>query len=498
MKKGFGALRIGFLIVALLLGSVGIVSAQESNISGTVTTVNGEPLAGVSVYVKGLASLGTITGIDGDYSIKVPKTAKVLVFSFVGMVTQEMLIENRTVVNVQLVSKAINLEELVVVGYGSQSKKTLTGSISSVQSDDLVERPAANTTELLMGKVSGLVTVQSSGLPGDDGAVLQIRGFGSPLILIDGVQGSLANVDPNDIESISTLKDASASVYGARAGNGVILVTTKRGSKTGATINYHGTYSFTQPTFLPERVGALKWAEMLSETGLNPDDYSPKHIVYNPELNTLTDTLNGSPFAGYNWSDALYRSWTPQLQHNISARGGTETVQYFISVGATDQESNFKSGDYDYSRYNVRSNIDVKITDNLNASMDFSYRKSIMDRANFSVSTMYNSLQTAKPVYPFINEADPDRATYSGFLQRSPYYQTFKQFSGWYKNNTNALLGSFELNYSFPMISGLSASARLSYEEVFVQTKSVSKPFNIWEYDPTVITGGDPWILQGT
>ncbi len=497
MKKGYETLKSGFLLGLFLLVSIGLF-AQDRDVTGKVSTTDGEPLTGVSVFVKGMASIGTITGADGAYSITLPEKGEILVFSFVGMTPQEVIVGNQTQIDVQLVSKAIDLDELIVVGYGAQTKKTLTGSVSSVQSEDLTERPAANTTELLIGKVSGLVTRQASGLPGADGATLQIRGFGSPLVLIDGVQGSLAHVDPNDIESISTLKDASASVYGARAGNGVILVTTKRGNNKGASINYHGTYSFTQPTFLPDRVGAQKWAEMLNETGLNVDDYSPKHVIFDQESMTLMDTLNNTPYAGYDWSDALYRAWTPQLQHNISAQGGTDAIKYFVSVGMTDQESNFKSGDYDYYRYNVRSNVDAKINDNLSASVDFSYRRSTLDKANFNASTMYNSLQTAKPVYPYTHEADPTRATYSGFLQRSPYHQTFKDFAGWQDNNTNSLLGAVQLRYSFPMIKGLTATARLSYEEIFVSNKTVSKPFDIYEHDPTVGSEGDPWILQGT
>jgi TonB-linked SusC/RagA family outer membrane protein len=393
--------------------------------------------------------------------------------------------------------ETIGLEEVVAVGYGVQKRATLTGSVGSVKADDLVQRPVANTTELLQGQIAGLQTRQTSGLPGSDGTTLNIRGFGGPLVLIDGVEGALAQVDPNDISSVSVLKDASAAVYGARAGNGVILVTTKRGEDRPAQITYHGTVSLTQPTFLPKQVNATKWAEMLNESGLNSDDYSPAHIRWNDETKSLYNSVTGEPFSGYNWADALYRNWTPQTQHNISARGGSQKVKYFISAGFTDQESNFKAGDYDFNRYNIRSNVDADITDNISASVDFAYRIGILDRANHS--ELYNELQTAKPVYPYIHENDPERAAYSGFLQRSPYAQTFKEFSGSVENKENQLQGAFELRYKFPMVKGLVAKARLSYEEIFSWDKTVSKPFDVWEYNQVNESQGlDPWVLRGT
>ncbi len=489
-----------FRKLSLLIAAIFMVSAvwAQQSITGTVVDDGGEPLPGVAVVIQGTTT-GTVTGIDGKYTLTAPADAELL-FSFVGMKPVTEAVNSRSIIDVTMVVDAIGLEEIVTVGYGVQKKKTLTGAVGNITSEKLTQRPVANSTELLQGQVAGLVTRQESGLPGADGTTIRIRNFGgSPLVLIDGIQGNLAQIDPNDIESITVLKDASAAVYGARAGNGVILVTTKRGNIKPAKITYNGSVSFTQPTFLPNRVDARQWAELLYESGLNPDDYSPNHVSYDPDTKKLTNTMDGSDYPGYDWQDALYRDWTPQQQHNINASGGTKKVKYFISAGFTDQASNFKSGDYDFNRYNIRSNIDAQITNDLSVSVDFSYRSTQLDKANFSTGNMYNSLQTAKPVYPFIHEEDPTRATYSGFLQRSPYYQTFKDYSGFVDNRNNVLQGALELKYDFPMVKGLSAKARLNYEEGFSWNKSVSKPFDVWEYDPIAEQAGeDPWIRRGT
>lgn len=482
-----------------LIAAIFMVSAvwAQVSINGTVVDDKGEPLPGVAVVIQGTTT-GTVTDIDGKFALSAASNA-VLEFSFVGMKSARETVNGRTVINITLFPDAIGLEEVVAIGYGVQKKATLTGAIGNVKADELVQRPVANTTELLQGQIAGLVTRQTSGLPGADGTELSIRGFGSPLVLIDGVQGALAQVDPNDIESISVLKDASAAVYGARAGNGVILVTTKRGTDKAAQITYHGTVSFTQPTFLPDLVNATQWAEMLNESGLKSDDYSPAHIRWNADSKSLSNIVTGEPFTGYDWGEALYRDWTPQTQHNISARGGAKNIKYFISAGFTDQESNFKAGDYDFNRYNIRSNIDAQVTEDLSVSVDFAYRISKLDKANFDIDDMYNSLQTAKPVYPYIHENDPTRATYSGFLQRSPFSQIDSDFSGFRENRENVLQGALELKYKIPFVEGLQAKARLSYEELFSWDKTVSKPFDVWEFNQVAESQGqDPWVKRGT
>jgi len=488
-----------FRKLCLALVAVLIVSAAwaQQSITGTVVDEEGQPLPGVAVVLQGTTT-GTVTNVDGEYTITAPADGA-LQFSFVGMTTVTEPVNNRTTIDVTMQVDAIGLEEVVAVGYGVQKKATLTGSVGNVKAEELTQRPVANTTELLQGQVAGLMTRQSSGLPGADGTTLRIRGFGSPLVIVDGVWGGLAQLDPNDIESVSVLKDASAAVYGARAGDGVILVTTKRGSAKPSKITYHGNVSFAQPTFLPDIVGARKWAELLDESGLNPDDYSPNHVHYDPDTKRLINTMDNSDYEGYEWDEALYRSWTPQQQHNISARGGTEKIRYFISAGFTDQESNFTSGDYDFNRYNLRSNIDADITDELTVSLDFAYRSTVLDKANFGVSEMYNSLQTAKPVYPYEHEADPTRGAASGFLQRSPYHQIIKDFSGFQENRDNVLQGALEIKYKIPFVDGLTAKARLNYEQVFSWDKRVSKPYEVWEYDPIAAQNAeDPWIRWGT
>lgn len=487
------------LVLAFTMFTIGAMAQDSGKVDGVITDGSGAPLPGVSVVVKGSTG-GTITNLDGKYSIAVQGKSDILVFSFIGFKTQETVVDGRTTINVTLEEETVGLDEVVVVGYGVQKKATLTGAVGNVTNEELIQRPVANTTGLLQGQVAGLITRQQSGLPGADGTELRIRNFGgSPLILIDGVVGNLAQVDPNDIESISVLKDASASIYGARAGNGVVIVTTKRGKSGASQINYHGNVSFTQPTFRPKTVGARKWAEMMHETGLNPEDYTPNHVSYNPETKCLTNTLDGSDYEGYNWANEMYRNWTPQHQHNLSAQGGSERISYFVSLGYTKQESNFTSGDYDFRRVNIRSNVDAKVNESLSVSVDFAYRNTMLDKANFGVEEMYNSLQTAKPAYPIIHEEDPLRATYSGFLQRSPYHQLHKDFSGWRKNKYNTLQGKVELKYKLPFIKGLTARAAVRYEGSLAWEKKVSKPFDVWEYDPVAdADGDDPWIRRGT
>ena len=236
------------IVVSTILKDGNILKQQQQQlISGKVTDAYGETLPGVNIIKVG-TSVGALTDLDGNYSIAAT-AGDVLEFSYVGMKTMDVIVKDQFVIDVQMIESSSELEEIIIVGYGAKSKTSLTGAVSSIKSENLLKAPTSNTSELLTGQVSGLMTHQSSGVPGDDNTSISIRGYGNPLILVDGIETSMSRLDPNDIESISILKDASAAIYGARAGNGVILVTTKRGKEGKPKISYHGNISFQQPTF---------------------------------------------------------------------------------------------------------------------------------------------------------------------------------------------------------------------------------------------------------
>ena len=235
----------------------------------------------------------------------------------------------------------------------------------------LQSAPAPNTSQLLVGRLPGLVAKTENSLPGADNANLQIRGYGNALIIVDGLPTPFNRIDPNDIESISILKDASAAIYGARAGNGVILVTTKRG-KTGAPqINYSSTFTYQMPSAFQNTVNAGDWAELRREAalnyGLNPGEFT-EEVVNKYKAGTEAN------FKSYDWRDALFRAGAPMLQQSITVSGGTANLKYFGSLGVTDQQSVFTSRDYFYKRYNARLNVDAKIAENLSMRFDMQYR----------------------------------------------------------------------------------------------------------------------------
>ncbi|MBQ6576755.1 MAG: TonB-dependent receptor [Bacteroidales bacterium] len=317
------------------------VAFAQNRVTGKVTDASGEPIPGVSVLVKGTTN-GTITDLDGNYSLSVP-TGSSLTVSCIGFVTQDVLVGDRSIINVTLEEDALHLEETVVIGYGVQKKVNLTGSVSSVSSEELQSKPVMNTSLAIAGLVPGLSVIQNSGRPGS-GASVKIRGTGTfssagtnPLVLINGFSGSMDDVDPNDIESISFLKDAaSASIYGNRAANGVILIETKKGKAGKTTFTYSNSFGWQRPTELPDFLDSAEYAEYynLAMSNMNrPDAYSAEAIQKfrngsdpdnYPNVNHLEWLLNtGSGF---------------QQQHNVGVRGGNGNTTFNLSVGYRNQE----------------------------------------------------------------------------------------------------------------------------------------------------------------
>ena len=362
--------RIIVLSPSTLINNEQTSTQQQKSISGKVTDSLGGTLPGVSVVVKG-TTIGTITDANGNYNLpNVPSNAT-LVFSFVGMKTQGIVVGNNSTINVELREETIGIEEVVAIGYGTQKKENLTGSVASVSSNLLEKRSVTQSSQLLQGAASGVTVTQASGQPGNDQANIVIRGLGTfsgagnnPLVLVDGVTSSLNSVSPSDIKSISVLKDAaSASIYGSRAANGVILITTKDGTGKGGKlqVSYEAYAGMQEPTQLPQYVDSWTYAEMLNEARNNEGlgKAYPQEVIDKFKSGQFPDE-----YANKQHVKDLFNSGNGlQTRHNISATGSQGGTQYLFSTGYLKQNGIVDK--VDYERYDYRLNLTSKLKDNL-------------------------------------------------------------------------------------------------------------------------------------
>lgn len=368
-KSGKGRQRMGMLL--LMLCSV-LYSFAQVNVSGKVLDELNEPIIGAAVQVKG-TSAGTITDLDGCFQVTVDDVKKaVLVVSYLGYDSQEVPLNGRKTVDVVLFESSTQLEEVTVVAYGVQKKETLTGAIASVDTKDLIKSPNASVANSLAGKITGLSSVQTSGQPGSEDPKLFVRGVGSlteggasPLILVDGVERSFFQMDPNEIESLTVLKDASATaVFGVRGANGVILVTTRRGEEGKAKISVSSSVGVQMPTRMLDMADSYTYAMAMNEVDRN-DDRKATFSPYALDRFRLGDDPIRYP--NVDWREYMMNEMAVQTQHNMNISGGTDRVRYFISLGYLYQNGlfdNFGQDDlgYKYSRYNYRANLDLDIS----------------------------------------------------------------------------------------------------------------------------------------
>ena len=374
MKKAF---RIAVALVICAAFSLQAFAQNATNrVSGTVVS-NGEPVIGASVMVKN-TSVGSATDLDGNFTIQAASDA-VLVVSAIGYQTKEVAVNGASTLNISLEESSTLLEDAVVVGYGVQKKVNLTGAVASVSTEELEGKPIANVLEGLQGTTPGLVIQQGASTPGGT-PTLNIRGYNTmnnndPLVIIDGIEGSLANLNPNDIDQISILKDASSTaIYGSRASNGVVLVTTKKGAAGTVNVNYDMSYGLQQPTALPTVVDSWVYAELYNEAAVN----SGRSTKFTAE--DIAGFRNGG--TNVKWINELYKNYASQQSHNLSVTGGTKTLSYMASLGFLDQNSLFKGPDYGYNRYNGRLNIQHQVTDRLKVGATAQFtRNKIKDHA---------------------------------------------------------------------------------------------------------------------
>lgn len=347
--------------------------AQNVTVSGQVTDETyKEGVIGVSVFVRG-TSTGVITDLDGHYEISVPQ-GSTLVFSCIGYADQEVTVNSQQVINIVLKENTEFLEETVVVAYGTASKATITGALSSIDNTELVKSPVASVTNVLAGSVPGVSSVQGSGQPGADAATIYVRGAGSlsdasssPLVLVDGVERDFSQIDPNEIESISVLKDASSTaVFGVRGANGVILVTTRRGESGKPSISVSSSVGLQQPVATVEPVGSYEYAlfyNIKQDMDGSTSKFSKEAIE---AYRTGSDPIM---YPNVNWNDVMFRKLSVQSKNNVNISGGNDNIKYFISMGYLFQDGIMKQvevldydNNYKYNRYNYRANLDIKVT----------------------------------------------------------------------------------------------------------------------------------------
>lgn len=392
---------LAVMLIVCMNVAVGFELYAQSNtitVKGKVMA-DGEPVIGATVLVKGV-STGTATDMDGNFTLNVASKA-VLVVSSIGYETQEVPVNGRKLINVVLKSDVVALKDVVVVGYGVQKKVNLTGAVSSLSTDELEGKPIANVLEAMQGTTPGLVIQQGTSTPGSVPSI-NIRGLNTmnnndPLVIIDGIEGSLANLNPADIEQVSILKDASSTaIYGSRASNGVVLVTTKKGKAGKVEISYDFMYGVQQPTSLPKIADSWVYAELYNEAAVN----SGRAAKFTPEQ--IAQYRNGGP--NVNWVKELYNRNSPQSSHSVSMTGGNDQLSYMASLGYLDQSSMFKGPDYGYKRYNARLNVSHKVTNNFTLNLTSQFARNDIKEHAYWTEWIIEQANRMPPIYPIKNE----------------------------------------------------------------------------------------------
>lgn len=498
------------LLLALFFFCGFSLVAQEKMVTGIVTT-DGESLPGVTVVVKG-TTIGASTDIDGKYSIKVPNTNITLTFSCVGFKNQEIPLNGKTVVDVVLEQDITKLNEVVVVGFGTQKKVNVTGAVSSVDAEVLDSRPVQNVSQALQGVVPGLNFSQNNkGGTLDNSMNINIRGAGtigdgsnsSPLVLIDGVQGNMNAINPSDIKTISVLKDAaSAAIYGSRAAFGVILITTKSGKAGKTVVSYSGNVRFADAAQIPEMMDSWHFAKYFNEAAAN----SGQGAVFSPEVmerieayqkwqkGQTTDKVDGTvlnannnrwnAYSGANgntdWFAEMYNNWVPSYEHNLSMSGGSEKVTYLISGNFLDQKGLIRHGQDKFKRYSLNGKVNANLSDNMKIIYNSKWMREDYERPSYMSGLFFHNIARRWPTNPV---KDPN----GHYMEGMEILQM--EDGGIDKKQTDYLYQ--QVHFIYEPIQNLKINAQGNYN-----TKTV---FNHWDVLPVYGHDGDgnpyaaPW-----
>jgi TonB-linked SusC/RagA family outer membrane protein len=487
------------LIFVFLINGISIAQ-NIKQVTGRVTDSRGEPLAGVNILVKG-TSTGATSDVTGAYTINASDNS-VLVFSYIGSAGTEMRVNGRSAINIKLESEDKSLSDVVVIGYGTQKKVNVIGSVVTVGTKELVASPVSSISNALAGRLPGAVIQQTSGEPGNDASTITIRGLSTlgnnqPLVVIDGVQGrDMNSLNSNDVESISILKDAAAGIYGARAANGVILITTKHGKEGPLTVNYGFYQGFLSPTALPKMADAATYASMIREAqtyeGINESNMKFTQNDIDRYKSGKFPWTNPNT----NWVDASFNKYTLSRNHFVSLSGGGKAVDYYLSFGSQSDAGIFKNSSTSFNRYNLKATIDAKVNEYITLSYDLNgsqeHRIYPSVDAGFNLDGAIKSLPTSPAYYPN-GLPGPDIA-----YGQNPVVTVTDQ-TGFDNGNRYRLNNLFSANIKIPGVKGLSLSGYYAYDLNIGSRKLFQKPWTLYQLDEgSYLAAGNTGVEDGS
>lgn len=460
-----------------------VVQQKARTVSGTIVDERGEPIIGANVVEKGTTN-GVVTDIEGHFSLSVANDA-VLQVTYIGYLAQNIAVKNQNSLSIVLKEDSQSLDEIVVVGYGTRQKATLTGSVVAIKGEEIVKSPSVNIAQSLAGRLPGVVINSRSGEPGGDDPSVSIRGRGSidkndVLYVIDGVERiGLGRMNPNDIESISVLKDAEAAIYGSRAANGVIVITTKRGKEGKPAVNVSFSQGYSQPTRNPRMADSYTFASIANELiTLNHQNPGTAPVLkYTAEELEKFRTGSDPNYPNTDWYGFIVRDLTPQHRTSVSISGANERTSYYLSLGEMYQDGQYNQGSLNYKHYNFRSNIDVKVSDNLKIGMNLSGKiesKHAPITSSYELSShTFLYFPTQQPYWPGTDLMQPLR-------DNENILNWVTDNAGSNDTDSKSFESTFFFKWNLPWVKGLSVEGRGSFDAAQIFRKTFATPTTVY------------------
>lgn len=479
------------LLLFLMCLSLMAGGGYARTIKGTVVEAdNDEPIIGANVKCKEDPTKVVTTNFDGEFSIDIPDNAKNLIISYIGMVTQDVAAVDGMVV--RMVAESTNLDEVVVVGYGTTSKRKTTSSVTLIKASDIEKVPLPNISQALAGRAAGLI-VQQSGGGLDAGSSLSVRGGGEPLFVIDNIiseKREFDNLNPADVESMSILKDASATaIYGARAANGIIIVTTKRGQEGKVNVDYQYSLSLSSPADLPKKLNSYN-AAVYQNRGYEYDGLTPTWSAQDLEL--FQNGLDPEGHPDTNWHKEVLRSSAPEQRHLLTITGGSERVKAYTALSYYDQESIYRTNSHTYKRYNARTNIDINMKEiGLRVNTSLEAYITDMRSPNSDYGAVWSHLQNTQPMRAAKN---PFGQPYSGTTD-NPLVDISDE-GGYTKAHNTNVRGSINAQWDIPGVKGLKITGIASYAILNVRSKRWNKQAHSYDWEGNPNTTAMPSLTK--